>query len=426
MQDRAGATSTSTTSAHAAPASTRPRPGDCPTCAQTRALVGQVKFWSGSFNHAKQQLRGLRKEKTALLRRVADFEFDRVSDVDHTIEIEALKRENKVLKATIRAEDNVTVKALRVEVEDLKGQVRLLRHKRFGKTSEKGKGSDKTGKEKPKREKKKRGQRPGSKGHGRVDRGHLPEVLEVKDLSEDEKRCPCCGLEKVVMLSTEDSQQVEIEVKAYRRVIKRRKYKKACTCPGVPAVVTAPLPDKLIPKGSYGTSIWCQALLDKYYFQRPTHKFIQVMAAHGVRLPHGTLVGGFKALAPLFDPVFDGIVEESRREKHWHADETGWRVFEEVEGKKSQRWWLWVFRGKRTVVFKLDPSRSSAVPKGHFGESASGVISADRFSSYKPLMTDGRFVIAYCWAHVRRDFITIQGVGCPPLDAGSNPEITAP
>ena len=380
---------------------------DCPTCMQTRALQGQVKYWQRCFTTAKQREETLRHAHKTLLRRMAEAEDASAASPDQSRELEVIRRNYKALKTSVRDEDNATIKALRAEVEDLKGQVRLLRHKRFGRKSEKSKGADKTGKEKPKSAKKKRGQRPGSTGHGRQEYEHLPEVVEVKDLSEAEKRCPCCGLDRIVMLSSEDSQQVEIEIKAHRRVIKRRKYRKACRCPGVPAVVTAPTTDKLIPKGSYGTSIWCQALLDKYYFQRPTHKFIQAMAAHGVRLPHGTLIGGFKQLSPLFDPVLTGIVEESRKEKNWHADETGWRVFEEIEGKKSQKWWLWVFRGKRTVVFKLDPTRSSAVPKGHFGVEATGIINADRFSAYKSLKKDGRFVIAYCWAHVRRDFVDL-------------------
>ncbi len=41
--------------------------------------------------------------------------------------------------------------------------------------------------------------------------------------------------------------------------------------------------------------------------------------------------------------LYDAIVEKSVLASHWHADEAGWKVFEAVEGKKSHRWFLWIF-----------------------------------------------------------------------------------
>ena len=47
---------------------------------------------------------------------------------------------------------------------------------------------------------------------------------------------------------TEDSEQIEIDVRAYRRVIHRRRYQRTCTCQGS-RTLTAPPAPKLIPKG---------------------------------------------------------------------------------------------------------------------------------------------------------------------------------
>jgi len=94
-------------------------------------------------------------------------------------------------------------------------------------------------------------------------------------------------------------------------------------------------------------------------------------------------------------------------------DETRWLVFEEVEGKKGHRWWLWIVVTRDTCVYLLDPTRSGAVPKNFLGEKPEGVISADRYSAYKPLLSSLLF-IAFCWAHVRRDFVSIRD-GYPKL-----------
>ena len=97
-----------------------------------------------------------------------------------------------------------------------------------------------------------------------------------------------------------------------------------------------------------------------------------------------------------------------RRDFH-QADETRWLVFVLLDGKKGHGWWLWVMLGADTVVYLLDCSRSHEVPETHFGPQASGVLEVDRYSGYKAMtqVKSGRMVLAFCWAHVRRDFVRV-------------------
>src|SRR4051795_12340033 len=89
-------------------------------------------------------------------------------------------------------------------------------------------------------------------------------------------------------------------------------------------------------------------------------------------------------------------------------------VFVAREGKTGYRWWLWVFLGADTVVFRLDPSRSHDVPEGHFPADADLVLMVDRYSAYKAMaqVKRGDVVLVFCWAHVRRDFVKV-GKGWP-------------
>lgn len=106
-------------------------------------------------------------------------------------------------------------------------------------------------------------------------------------------------------------------------------------------------------------------------------------------------------------PVYDAIIQRSLSEKHWHADETRWRVFEEVEGKQSNRWYMWLFRSQETVVYKICKSRSSEELIAHFGENhPGGILNVDRYAAYKVIAKTGLFLLAFCWAHVRRDFLS--------------------
>lgn len=83
-------------------------------------------------------------------------------------------------------------------------------------------------------------------------------------------------------------------------------------------------------------------------------------------------------------------------------------MFEQVEGKVGHGWQLWVFRSPSTVVFTLSPSRSAQVPEAHFGGDAAGILLSDRYCVYKKLARQWEGLeLAFCWAHVRRDFFTL-------------------
>jgi transposase len=60
-------------------------------------------------------------------------------------------------------------------------------------------------------------------------------------------------------------------------------------------------------------------------------------------------------------------------------------------------------------VFVLDPTRSHDVPEGHLGDAAEGIMNVDRYSAYKAMaqVKAGKIILAFCWAHVRRDFLEV-------------------
>ena len=111
----------------------------------------------------------------------------------------------------------------------------------------------------------------------------------------------------------------------------------------------------------------------------------------------------------MFEPLYDLLVEHSRQQTLWHADETRWLVFATCEGKVGHRWYLWVFHAADVVVFVLAPGRSHEVPEEHFGPVEEGILVVDRYAAY-PAMAQvkaGTIVLAFCWAHVRRDFLGV-------------------
>lgn len=295
--------------------------------------------------------------------------------------------------------------ALVSQIDTLRGKVRDLKQRLFGRKSERRKGgSERQGRGAAARVP--RGQQRGTSGHGRRREAQLPEEVEVVGL--DSPCCPDCGLELRPFPGTEDSEVLEIEVRAYRRKICRRRYRAQCNCGRLPGIVAAPPPPRLIARGKLGLSVWEQVLLDKFLYGRPSHRLLRELADYGVPIAPGTLAGGLQALVPLFAPLDQAWVAQLRRQAHWHADETRWAVFVEQLGKIGHRWYLWVFHAPTVVHYVLDPSRATKVVEGELVGVESGVISCDRYSAYKKFARlHPGVLLAFCWAHQRRDFLVL-------------------
>ena len=254
-----------------------------------------------------------------------------------------------------------------------------------------------------------RGQQPHSKGHGRRNHQHLPAREEICELPEEQRCCPRCRQPFDEIAGTNDGTILEIEVKAHRRVYHRKRYRRCCQCPDQPAVITAPPPDKLFAKGTLGLSIWVLILLRKFAFYQPLHRVLAELRSQQLDLSAGTITDGLMKLEPLFQPLYEGLVEHNRHEGHWHGDETRWLVFVKRDDKANFCWNLWVFAAKESIVYVLDPTRAHEVPESHFGPDAAGILSVDRYSSYKAMaqVKAGKITLAFCWAHVRRDFLAV-------------------
>ena len=338
--------------------------------------------------------------------------------------IHRLERENLAFRQQVgywksRHRDALgRIAALEQKVKQLEGEKRQLQADLFGRRSETRPRNDRSqdwddphdGAPHPRRN---RGQQPENPGPKRRDYSRLPAQEEFRELPPERCVCPRCGQPLLPRGDTEDSQQVEIEVRAYRRVIRRRRYQRTCTCDG-PQTLIAPPPPKLIPKGRYGISVWVEILLDKYFSYRPTERLLASWRLLGLDLAPGTVTDGLSRLEVLLRPIYQAIQQRNRLGDLHQGDETRWPVFVVLDGKEGYVWWLWVVLGPDTVVYLLDASRAHAVPEGHYQAESRGVLMVDRYAAYKAMswVKEGVIVLAFCWAHVRRDFIRV-GKGWP-------------
>ncbi len=224
--------------------------------------------------------------------------------------------------------------------------------------------------------------------------------------------CAGCGQEFEV-LGAETSEQIDWQVTITRVVHRRLRYRRRCGCPGPRTVIAAPAPNP-VPKGRFTASFLARLLYQKYVLGLPVHRIVKALAADGLEVAEGTVAGALKAVADLLAPLQEAIVARNAQAVHVHADETSWRVFEQVEGRDGHRWWLWVFIAEDTVVFRMDPTRSTTVLERHFGVDraderlAQGrrlLLSTDFYTAYQSLARMDGVDPLWCWAHIRRYFI---------------------
>jgi transposase len=268
--------------------------------------------------------------------------------------------------------------------EKAKGEIRDLRQRLYGRKSEKAAPRDDRtftggGSSRP------RGQQKGAKGHGRMARPQLPVEEEIQDLPEGAPCCPVCHQPYLEFFRTEDTDVIEVQVRAHIRRIKRKMYRRGCRCASSPALITAPLAPRLLARNPLGISVWTEVLLDKYLYARPTRRLLQQYASLGLPISQGTSTDGLKHLAPLFEPLIAAMHEKPMGASLFFGDETRWMVFETVEGKSSRRWYLWVTLSASVRYYRVASSRATAVPRDHFAaldeDIACAILVCDRYSA---------------------------------------------
>ena len=332
----------------------------------------------------------------------------------------ACDREQKALakNSALIAQHKTTTAELNAQIAELKSELAHMKHMLFGHKSEKtSSSSKKSGNTTRPPSDRKRGHQPGAPGNGRTLHNNLPVVHESVDLPENEQCCAICHLPFNSFFNDDGCDVIEVEVKAHVRRYHRRHYQKTCQCPETPNITVAPPPPRLINKGKLGISVWVELLLNKYAYGIPINRQLESYKTQGLQLSPATISFGQEAITPFFEPVAEAIREFVAKSDQWHADETRWVTWAH-ETTGSHKHWLWVFLCDQAVYFSIADSRAAVVPESVIGDSA-GTLVCDRYSAYKKLANDAVSIdLAFCWAHVRRDFIDAQR-GNPELEKWS-------
>jgi transposase len=334
--------------------------------------------------------------------------------LDDVEDIETLRRAAKLLDAEVQTLSKLVLKLkrelfelkhgkaeqlkLELQLAELEEQLARRNKLLFGDKSEKSKRESKPSVDKPKQT-----------GHGRREQPALEVVEQIHVAPAGDETCDLCGGHLQASEGFfEDSE--EIDVIERRFVIKKhRRQKYKCSCGS--CIKTAPAPLKLFAGARYSAAFAAHVAVAKYADHLPLERQVRAMLRDGLVIDSQTLWDQLSTIGRLLTPAHARLKEHVLREPVIGVDETHWKVMGEKgkeQGGKGKLWQVWAICSPNAVHYSIKNSRS-AEAAGSVLNGFRGVALTDGYAAYESARKEGgNFLLAHCWAHVRRKFIEVE------------------
>jgi transposase len=264
-------------------------------------------------------------------------------------------------------------------------------------------------------------------GRGRLP-AQLPRIEQV--LAPEATACPCCQ-GPLVEIGVDAAERLDV-IPAQFRVIVTKRPKLACrACPGV--VLQAAAPARLIEGGMPTEATVAHVLVARYADHLPLYRQAQILARQGIEIGRAILADWTGTAAREIVPVVRRMHEILLASPRLFADETTMPVLDPGRGqtKKGFAWAIarddrpWGGTDPPAVVFHYAPGRGAKHPKALLAD-YQGILQCDGYAAYKTLAAanDG-ITLAFCWSHVRREFVELAKGKTAPIAAETLQRIAA-
>ena len=235
----------------------------------------------------------------------------------------------------------------------------------------------------------------GQPGHPRHDReAFAPEQID-QTLRYTLDRCPDCGgrlqrrrgqdrvIQPVEMVS-KPVQITEHQARTYR-----------CTHCG--KTHTSPMPAQVVGCGLIGPNLTAIVA----YLKGVCHASFSTIRKFlrdgiGVTVSRGQLAKLLRKVSGALAGPYQALLDQWPAQPRLNVEETGHK-------DNGKSWWTWCFRAEWFTLFKIEPSRGSAVLLKVLGTEFDGVLGCDYFSAYRKYMKDFGIAVQFCLAHRIRE-----------------------
>lgn len=238
---------------------------------------------------------------------------------------------------------------------------------------------------------------------------NLPvEVIEYT-LPDEEKSCPVCS-EELHVMSKEVRKELTI-IPAKLKVIEHVSYVYSCrNCEKSDIetpIITAIAPKALLPKSMVSAELLAYIMSQKFINAMPLYRQEQEFKRLGVILSRQNLSNWVIKGAALLEPLLRELKNQLLTQAILHADETTLEVLCEPGRPAQTDSYMWLYRTSGStnhpvVLYDYQEGRSGKFAKAYL-EGFSGYLQTDGWHGYHKLEEAG-VTLCGCWSHSRRKF----------------------
>jgi transposase len=239
----------------------------------------------------------------------------------------------------------------------------------------------------------------------------LPDDLPVKttiiDIPEDEKVCQETG-QALVQIGVEVSHKLAHQPGSYYiKEIIRPKY--AHPQKEENGILTAPMPDSLLPKCRADESLLAEIITKKFADHLPLYRIAEIFNREGIKISRKLLSQWVLRCAMALKPLYNEMLERVLASKNIYIDETPVKLWEVVKCKQA---YMWVVVGGceanppyRIYEFKQDRCHHNVLD---ILKDYRGGLHSDKYAAYQRLAEQKIITWFPCFSHIRRKFFEAE------------------
>jgi len=235
----------------------------------------------------------------------------------------------------------------------------------------------------------------------------LPVQTITIDIPEEQKVCQETG-EPLVRIGEEITHKLAHKPGSYYiKEIIRPKY--AHPKKEEAGILTAELPDSLLPKCRADESLLAEIITNKFSEHLPLYRIAEIMERQGVKISRKLLsqwvVRTGMALKPLYHEMTKHILES----QNIYIDESPVKLQEKIKCKQA---YMWVVVGGdasdppyRIYDFREDRCHNNVLD---ILKEYRGNLHSDKYAAYQKLAENKIITWMPCWSHIRRKFFEAE------------------
>jgi transposase len=241
----------------------------------------------------------------------------------------------------------------------------------------------------------------------------LPVEATIFDLSEEQKVCKETGIALVKIGEEVTHKLAHRPGSYYIKKIIRPKY--AHPQREENGILTAEMPESILPKCRADDSLLAEILTKKFVDHLPLYRISEILNREGIKISRKLLSQWVLRCGMTLKPLYNEMLKKILASQNVFVDEVPVDV---QDIQKVRQGYMWVLVGGQNAnppyrIYDFRENRSHSHALEIFAD-YQGVLHSDKYGAYETLANTKQITWCPCWSHIRRKFFEAES-GDPTL-----------